>query len=210
MKCRTNCRRGDRAGFTLIELLVVVAIIALLIAIILPTLSAAKERSKKTACLANLHALGRAMIMYAHENMDRLPNLNPVGTVNNSAGNTLVMTYLSSTYANAPKTFFCPSDTGDRVPTAISNADYLAADSARISYDFYSIWWMPELGPILTKIEPAPLAWDLDGGHAVSDPLQNHGVAGGNVLIGDGHAEWQARRDWDGNNWPNPANKYYP
>lgn len=53
-----------RKGFTLIELLVVVAIIALLIAILLPSLGAARDRARTTVCLANLKALGQANCLY--------------------------------------------------------------------------------------------------------------------------------------------------
>jgi prepilin-type N-terminal cleavage/methylation domain-containing protein len=54
-------------GFTLIELLVVVAIIALLIAILLPSLGRARDRAKLTACASNLRQLGVASGVYAAE-----------------------------------------------------------------------------------------------------------------------------------------------
>ncbi|HUO07584.1 MAG TPA: prepilin-type N-terminal cleavage/methylation domain-containing protein [Phycisphaerae bacterium] len=51
-------------GFTLIELLVVVGIIALLMAILLPTLGRARERARTTRCLANLHSIGQGLVAY--------------------------------------------------------------------------------------------------------------------------------------------------
>lgn len=59
------------AGFTLIEVLVVVAIIALLSAILLPSLTQAREQSKVIKCLANLSQLGKGSSMYLQANKDR-------------------------------------------------------------------------------------------------------------------------------------------
>jgi prepilin-type N-terminal cleavage/methylation domain-containing protein len=60
-------------GFTLIELLVVVAIIALLISILLPSLSRARELSKRVVCRANLRGIGQSCKIYANENEEAWP-----------------------------------------------------------------------------------------------------------------------------------------
>jgi len=60
------------AAFTLIELLVVIAIIALLVAIIAPTLGRARELTRRAICAGNLHQLGVGHAAYAAANRMRV------------------------------------------------------------------------------------------------------------------------------------------
>ncbi len=61
-------RRPRRPGFTLIELMVVISIIALLMAILLPSLGQAREQARKVVCLSNLHQLANAIEGYVQDN----------------------------------------------------------------------------------------------------------------------------------------------
>jgi prepilin-type N-terminal cleavage/methylation domain-containing protein len=204
----TDCRRRQTRAFTLVELLVVIGIIAVLVGILLPTIARARESSRRTKCMSNLKQIGAAMILYSSEHNGRLPNANPVNTVGDFAASNDVLVALNERYIKAPAVFHCPSDRDD-VPELITTADYTLPNSARVSYDFYSIWWLVDKGPKLPQIKEAPLAWDLDGGNGKGDLFQNHGKTGGHVLYGDGHVDWQDEREWDGDNWPKPANQHY-
>jgi prepilin-type N-terminal cleavage/methylation domain-containing protein/prepilin-type processing-associated H-X9-DG protein len=86
-------RRGSgllQAGFTLIELLVVIALIAMLAALLLPGLSAAKTRASTVACLNNLKQIQTCWHLYAVDNHDLLvPNNSVMGVTESGSGGAL-------------------------------------------------------------------------------------------------------------------------
>ncbi len=66
--CRVNSHHTNLNAFTLIEMLAVIAVIALLLAILLPALSAAKQKTKQLVCQSNLHQLIIANNCHADDN----------------------------------------------------------------------------------------------------------------------------------------------
>ena len=72
-RCLAKVGPAGSIGFTLIELLVVLAIIALLIAMIVPTLARARMLARRAACLGALSTVGKAALLYESEYPDHVP-----------------------------------------------------------------------------------------------------------------------------------------
>jgi prepilin-type N-terminal cleavage/methylation domain-containing protein len=66
--------KNGKKAFTLIELLVVIAIISLLVSLLLPSLSEARELARQSVCLSNLQKAGVGLSLYVHDNDDYCPS----------------------------------------------------------------------------------------------------------------------------------------
>jgi len=74
MHTRKQVQGSDKLlAFTLIEILVVIAIIGILFALLIPTLSSAKSRARTVACVSNMRQFGTAFSLYCQDNQDKVP-----------------------------------------------------------------------------------------------------------------------------------------
>ena len=102
--------------FTLIELLIVVAIISILLSLLLPSLSKAREKSKRAVCLSNQAQIYRGQLVFAQEHNNKLlighKDNYQYNYVMKDAGKFYVSGYLwKKKILNTPESFYCPSTT---------------------------------------------------------------------------------------------------
>ena len=116
-------------GFTLIELLVVIAIIALLVSILLPSLSKAKDLARSVVCASNLKSIGLGVALYAQEMDDKLPPM-VAGPGNSNYWNSEIMPFVGDN----KMLFRCPS-----IPVTRGN---WVSTGEIIFYPDYVYWYM--------------------------------------------------------------------
>jgi prepilin-type N-terminal cleavage/methylation domain-containing protein len=98
---------GARAAFTLIELLAVIGILAMLVAMLLPTLAAARRQALSVACQAQLRDIGMHLLMYANANNGWLF---PVGLGTNTRREERWPTLVFNPPVYNPPVMLCPAD----------------------------------------------------------------------------------------------------
>lgn len=164
--------RTSLRAFTLIELLVVISIIAILIALLLPGLRAARRAGQKVACGSNLHQVGIAFASYLDDQRRIFPSAidyeetysrwgGKAGTFNRTNWtNRLINRYVghggptTATDDAAMQVFRCPLDTGafagdwpqDRFPTLFDfwGTSYFYNSSANNNDPVLGLWAKPD------------------------------------------------------------------
>jgi prepilin-type N-terminal cleavage/methylation domain-containing protein/prepilin-type processing-associated H-X9-DG protein len=203
-----------RRAFTLIELLVVIAIIAILAAMLLPALSAAKQKAWTTRCNSNLHQIGLGMRMFADDNSEFYPESGgdiPWGTTDLTTTKASWLEQIFP-YVGNTNVFNCPGNV--QLPLPLQgpfnyfngcNAAYGAAGSfaavngVAILFPAAFVLGGDTAGISGGTLQFHPLDADKDdytqncvGGAAddsVTEFWQIHSK-GQNVMFADGHSKW--------------------
>lgn len=145
----------------------------LLVLVLIPALSDAREKARRANCLSRIHGLGFGVAMYA----DNYQGRSPVDKPTTLLGSFLLM----SSTAGSPKILVCPSDSRTGAKPAL-NFGTLTALNISYSYIPNLLWDDGRTNMILwlDRIYTTERGgkWPRDG---------NHGSAGGNVAFTDGH-----------------------
>jgi prepilin-type N-terminal cleavage/methylation domain-containing protein len=193
-------------AFTLIELLVVIAIIAILAALLLPVLSAAKQRAWTTQCQSNLHQIGLGMKMYADENNEMYPESG--GTIrwdqkDSTTGN---YSWLQQIYSFVQNTnaCHCPADSpsqfgffnyfnGVRAAFVVANG-FAPVNGRQIQFPDAYVMSGDTIGSTFTldNADKDDYTYNCVGGDDNGMPSEEWQVhsKGQNILFEEGHVKW--------------------
>lgn len=137
---------ANKNGFTLIELLVVVAIIALLLSIVVPSLRRAKILAQRTVCLSNLKQWGAVYEMYINDNNGFFP-LSCIDPDYSPRGSRTWFIALCP-YSQSAEILYCPSS----IPAPSPKPEY---DNNRWQWEF--VWWQSTFPALMADPEIAQI-----------------------------------------------------
>jgi prepilin-type N-terminal cleavage/methylation domain-containing protein/prepilin-type processing-associated H-X9-DG protein len=206
---------SKRTGFTLIELLVVISIIALLIAILLPSLSKARAAARRIQCGTQEKQILFAFRLYLNDFKD---TFNPTPMVANHrtdqvwegwTGHLTSHGHLIDYLNNVSQVYYCPDSRWERYRTPAENMLELKNRTAnQNTMSGYALGIIPILNGIyqntdlgytthrfqvgIINANPAVLSdnLSLEGGAGYTDNIVNHSRLGFNVAYLDGHVTW--------------------
>ena len=159
-------RSSLRRGFTLVELLVVIGIIALLISILLPALSQARENANTIKCASNMRQLCQALTNYASENKGKFPpNINSLNPPQ------------SSSYPTNSNLWYDADRIGKYLPnTVVTGSDSIGTpvmvcpndrENAQRSYSM-NIWASGQTDQFVHNKSPRPGSYGVGSGSTYS------------------------------------------
>jgi hypothetical protein len=184
------------------------AVVAVLIGLLFPSLSSVGETAKRVVCQSNLRQIGMTLAMYVDNNNDRIPpstflpgqgsrsptemeNMvtlrldNAAKGVGGSAWDGLGVLY-EKEYVSAPKLFYCPSHKGEH-PFRKYNDQFDLTRAGEIIGNYHYRGWGPNSSIELHGIKPESAAIVADGMRIRSD--YNHRT-GFNVLRANLAVQW--------------------
>ena len=174
-----HCRSEREHGFTLVELLVVVGIIGLLVSILIPSVSRAREIAKATVCASNLRQIGVAMNAYTLDNNALMPSrVDSGGTIwpeglfwSNHLVRTKYISVPTDPSSMNDHVFRCPSGSDEEAglngfasksPRDPMNRGYVAAPypaAANTVRTWYSLNGAENGGGVATNANAYPFIW---------------------------------------------------
>lgn len=133
-------------AFTLVELLVVIGIIAVLISVLLPALSRAREAGQAVKCMSNLRSIGQAVQIYTSESRGFLPPYR-LNMVTSAVTNPYYFQYLPGIYLKESSgLMICPSDNFWQPLTSSWRSQVyprLFSGIPDVRYSYAMNWWIP-------------------------------------------------------------------